>query len=142
MKIKVLIADDETAFADALKERLELRGFDVFVVNNGIQAVSCVDENNIDVAVLDVIMPGLTGTEALAKIREKHPLVQVLLLTGQGTIKNAVEGMKLGAFDYLLKPADTDLLTAKLNDAYEVKAKQEEKIKKAEIEATINRVGW
>jgi ActR/RegA family two-component response regulator len=63
-------------------------------------------------------------------------------LTGHGTIKNAVDGMKLGAFDYLLKPADTDLLTAKLNDAYEIKSKQEEKIRKAEIEATINRVGW
>lgn len=106
------------------------------------QAVSCVEENNIDIAVLDVMMPELTGTEVLAKIREKHPLVQVLLLTGQGTIKNAVDGMKLGAFDYLLKPADTDLLTAKLNDAYEIKSRQEEKIKKAEIEATINRVGW
>jgi DNA-binding NtrC family response regulator len=142
MKIKVLIADDETAFADTLKERLELRGFQVFVVNDGKQAVSCVEENNIDVAVLDVMMPGLTGTEALSKIREINPLVQVLLLTGHGTIKNAVDGMKLGAFDYLLKPADTDLLTAKLNDAYEIKAKQEDKIRKAEIEATINRVGW
>lgn len=142
MKIKILLADDETAFAAALGERLELRGFEVFVVSDGKKAVEAVEEHKIDVAVLDVQMPNFSGTEALAKIREINPLIQVLLLTGHGTIKNAVEGMKLGAFDYLLKPADTDTLCAKINDAYKIKSNQEEKIKKAEIESMINRKGW
>lgn len=142
MKIKILLADDETAFASALGERLELRGFEVFVVSDGRQAVDAIKTHNVDVAVLDVQMPNLSGTEALAEIRSINPLIQVLLLTGQGTIKNAVEGMKLGAFDYLLKPADTDILCAKINDAYKVKSAQEERIKKAEIESMINRKGW
>ncbi len=142
MKIKVLLADDETAFAEALSERLELRGFEVFVVYDGKEAVEAVLKNKIDVAVLDVNMPTLSGIEALAQIREKNHLVQVLLLTGQGTIKNAVEGMRVGAFDYILKPAETDTLTEKIRQAYKVKSDQEEKIKQAEINAMLNRVGW
>ena len=142
MKIRVLLADDETAFADALAERLRLRDFETEVVSSGTGALEIINEKEIDVAVLDVQMPGLTGTEVLEKLRAVCPLVQVILLTGQGTIENAIKGMKLGAFDYLLKPANIDVLSAKIKDAFEMKSNQEEKIKKAEIDAMINRRGW
>jgi DNA-binding NtrC family response regulator len=142
MKVKVLLADDETSFAGALKERLEIRGFNVFIADDGKKALECLHENKIDVAVLDVMMPELTGTEVLKEIRKTDPLVQVVLLTGHGTVKNAVEGMKLGAFDYLLKPVEIDSLCKKLNEAYKVKSDHEERIKKAEIDLVINKKGW
>ena len=142
MKVKVLLADDETSFAGALKERLEIRGFNVFIADDGKKALECLHENKIDVAVLDVMMPELTGTEVLKEIRKTDPLVQVVLLTGHGTVKNAVEGMKLGAYDYLLKPVEIDSLCTKLNEAYKVKSDHEERIKKAEIDLVINKKGW
>lgn len=142
MKIKVLVADDETDFAEALGQRLNIRNFHTVVVTSGAEALNLLKKEVIDVAVLDVMMPGISGTQVLDKIRNDYPLVKVILLTGHGTIENAVNGMKSGAFDYVLKPADVDSLSLKINDAYKLKADQEAKIKKAEINCMITRKGW
>ncbi len=96
MKIKVLIADDEVDFAKTLAERLELRNLSVTPVFSGKAAMEIINEIDFDVIVLDVQMPETDGIELLGKIKKISPLIQVIMLTGQGTINNAIKGMKLG----------------------------------------------
>jgi DNA-binding NtrC family response regulator len=92
------------------------------------------------VVILDVKMPGMDGIETLREIKRNHPLVEVIMLTGHATVETAIEGMKLGAFDYLMKPCDIDLLVAKVSEAAARKRKQEEKILEARIkEITLRR---
>ena len=142
MKIKVLIADDEVDFANTLADRLELRGFSVTPVFSGETALSIIKEIDFDVIVLDVMMPEINGIDLLKEIKQLKPLTQVIMLTGQGTIDNAIKGMKLGAFDFLLKPTETVLLTEKINDAFAIKTRHEERIRDAEIDAIIKQRGW
>ncbi len=142
MKIKVLIADDEVDFAKTLAERLELRNLSVTPVFSGKAAMEIINEIDFDVIVLDVQMPETDGIELLGKIKKISPLIQVIMLTGQGTINNAIKGMKLGAFDFLLKPADTDLLEEKIKEAHSIKLKHEDRIRQAQIDTIIKERGW
>jgi len=142
MKIKVLIVDDEVDFAKTLAQRLELREFSVTSVFSGKAALEIVEEIDFDVVVLDVQMPEIDGIEILEKIRKCLPLTEVIMLTGQATVNNAIKGMKLGAFDFLLKPADTDLLEEKIKEAHQIKMRHEDRIRKAEIENIIKQRGW
>jgi len=131
MNIRVLLVDDEKEFVDALAERLRIRNVYVSAVFSGEEALNQLDEFNFDVVILDVSMPGLSGIETLKKIKKKKPITEVLMLTGQGTIDTAIEGMKQGAFDFLLKPCEIDKLMEKIKSAYEKKSEHDEKIKKA-----------
>lgn len=131
MNIRVLLVDDEKEFVDALAERLKIRNVYVSAVFSGEEALNQLDEFNFDVVILDVSMPGLSGIETLKKIKKKKPITEVLMLTGQGTIDTAIEGMKQGAFDFLLKPCEIDKLMEKIKSAYERKSEHDEKIKKA-----------
>ncbi|SLM31254.1 Two-component response regulator (CheY-like receiver domain and a winged-helix DNA-binding domain) [Desulfamplus magnetovallimortis] len=142
MKVKVLLADDEVDFAKTLAERLEMRNLSVTPVFSGKAALEIIEEIDFDVIVLDVLMPETNGIDLLREIKEKTPLTQVIMLTGQATVKNAIEGMKLGAFDFLLKPADIDMLEEKINDAYGIKLRHEERIRKAQIDSIIKERGW
>ena len=142
MKIKVLIVDDEVDFAKTLSQRLELRDFSVTAVFSGKTALEIVEEIDFDVVVLDVQMPEIDGIEILEKIRKCLPLTEVIMLTGQATVEIAIKGMKLGAFDFLLKPADTDLLEEKIKEAHGIKVRHEERIRKAEIDNIIKQRGW
>ena len=142
MKIKVLIVDDEADFANTLAQRLELREFSVTAVFSGKAALEIVEEIDFDVVVLDVQMPEIDGLEILEKIRKCLPLTEVIMLTGQATVNNAIKGMKLGAFDFLLKPADTDLLEEKIKEAHSIKMRHEDRIRKAEIDNIIKQRGW
>lgn len=142
MKIKVLIIDDEVDFAETLAERLQLRNFSVTPVFSGETALAIINEIDFDVIVLDVMMPGITGIDLLKKIKKVAPLTQIIMLTGQATVNNAIQGMKLGAFDFLLKPADTDLLEEKIKEAHSIKVRHEERIRKAEIDSIIKERGW
>lgn len=142
MKIKVLIADDEVDFAKTLAERLELRGFSVTPIFSGETALAIIKEIDFDVIVLDVMMPEINGIDLLKETKQLKPLTQVIMLTGQGTIDNAIKGMKLGAFDFLLKPTETVLLAEKINDAFAIKTRHEERIRDAEIDAIIKQRGW
>ena len=96
----------------------------------------------MDLIILDVLMPEMSGPEALLKIKEKYPLIPVLMLTGEATVERAIDGMKAGALDFLMKPCDIGVITEKLQQAYRRKCEHEERIKDAEISHLINRKGW
>jgi DNA-binding response OmpR family regulator len=113
----ILLVDDEEEFVQTLCERLELRGITCRVALDGELGLKMMAENVPDVVVLDMFMPGLKGLDVLSLIRQRHPKVQVILLTGQGATKDGMDGMKLGAFDYMIKPLSIDDLTAKLGEA-------------------------
>lgn len=142
MKIKVLLVDDEKEFVETLAERLELRGFDIKTCFSGDDALKLVQEDDFDVIVLDVLMPGKDGIETLRNIKALKPLIYIIMLTGHATVETAIEGMKLGAYDYLVKPAETDDLLEKITNAHKLKAQHEERIRKAEINGVIKRRGW
>jgi len=116
MSHPVLLVDDETVFVDALAERLETRGTEVVVAYDGDMALERLSEN-IHVVVLDVNLPGRSGLEVLDAIKERSSLVEVLMLTGQADVSTAVEGMKRGASDYLLKPVEIEVLAEAIRRA-------------------------
>jgi len=142
LKIRVLLVDDEKEFLETLAERLEIRGFAVLTALNGSDALAIVQEKEQDVVVLDVKMPGMDGIDVLREIKRSKPLVEVIMLTGYATVPAAIEGMKLGAFDFLLKPSETEDLINKIERAHKRKADQEERIRQAEINGIIKRRGW
>ena len=130
MAISVLLVDDEEGFVATLGKRLALRRFDVFTATTADQAFTTLDETPIDVVVLDVRMPDMDGIEATKTIKNAYPLVEVILLTGHASIEASLEGMEMGAFDYLLKPGNLDELVYKIEDAHRKKELQEEKIRR------------
>ena len=118
MTIKVLLVDDETSFVETLSRRLTLRRLEVHTAASAAEAFAFLDRDEADVVVLDVRMPGMGGIEATQEIRKTHPTVEVILLTGHASLEASLEGMTLGAFDYLLKPVSIDELIFKIEDAY------------------------
>jgi DNA-binding NtrC family response regulator len=142
MSVRVLLVDDEVDFAETLAERLETRGFAVATAPSGEDALAKLRDSTFDVIVLDVVMPGLGGMETLREIKRLQPLVEVIMLTGHATVETAIEGMKHGAFDYLMKPTDTPDLVAKISAAGQRKNEQEERIRQAEIQEIVRRKGW
>lgn len=139
MKIKVLLVDDEREFVEALAERLEIRDFEVTKAFDGDEALDRIGSVDVDVVVLDVMMPGKDGIEVLREIKKAKPLVEVLMLTGQATVESAIDGLKNGAFDFLMKPTETKDLVAKIVLAYKRKSEQEERIRKARIDEILLR---
>jgi DNA-binding NtrC family response regulator len=130
----VLVVDDEVQFVETLVKRLDRRGVKVNSAHSGQEALDTLEGSGAtktDVVVLDVKMPGMDGLETLALIKEKHPLVEVIMLTGHATVESAIEGMKHGAYDYLMKPCDLDVLMEKLNAAAVKKREHEAKILEA-----------
>jgi DNA-binding NtrC family response regulator len=138
----VLLVDDEKEFVEALAERLEIRDFEVLTAFNGADAIASVRDRDQDVVVLDVKMPGMDGIDVLREIKQSKPLVEVIMLTGYATVPSAIEGMKLGAFDFLLKPTETKDLIEKIEKAHERKSEHEERIRQAEINSIVKRKGW
>jgi DNA-binding NtrC family response regulator len=110
-----------------------MRDYDVTTSFSGEDAIEKVKGYNFDVIVLDVLMPGVDGVETLAEIKKRKPLTEVIMLTGHATVETAIEGMKLGAYDYLIKPCETEELVTKINKAHERKAEQEERIREAKV---------
>ena len=132
MIMKVLLVDDEAPFVEALAKRLDKRGVTVTAAFSGAEALQKLQEDSrVDVVVLDVKMPGMDGLDTLKAIKSSYPLIEVVMLTGHATVESAIEGMKLGALDYLMKPCEMDILLTKLKEAKDKKSKQEEKIAEA-----------
>ncbi len=142
MSTKVLLVDDEQQFVEILAQRLETRGFQVSSAFDGDQAISFMGEHEVDVVILDVQMPGRNGIETLQEIKRMAPITEVIMLTGHATVETAIQGMKLGAYDYLMKPTDTAELVDKINKAHKRKKDQEDRIRQAEVERLIKTRGW
>ncbi|UCB49278.1 MAG: response regulator [Deltaproteobacteria bacterium] len=130
--LSVMIVDDEEDFLETLVKRLEKRDVKVIGAKSGEEALELLQESPVDVVVLDVKMPGMDGIQALKEIRRRHPLVEVVLLTGHASTEVAIKGMELGAFDYLMKPIGMDELLYKVQDAYERVSIKKQKIKRME----------
>ncbi|GAB6113193.1 response regulator [Desulfomicrobium escambiense] len=113
----ILLVDDEVEFVTTLAERLDLRGIAARVAHDGESALKAVADAEPHVMVLDVMMPGMKGIEVLQRVREQHPAVQVVMLTGQGKTRDGIEGMRHGAFAYLTKPLDIEELIRTLSEA-------------------------
>ncbi len=137
--INILLVDDEIEFVETLSKRLVKRGFNVLFVTTASDAVEKIKTVQFDVAIVDVRMPEMDGIALLGEIKRMKPLMEVLLLTGYASVQSGIEGMKKGAFDYIMKPADIDELVKKIRDAYERKKQQEDRIGKAENKISSNK---
>ena len=120
-KIRLLIADDEVAFLTAIARRLGMRDFAVTTAENGKAALEAAHEQQFDLALVDLKMPGMNGQELLEILKREHNHIEVIILTGHGSLDSAVECTKLGAFGYLPKPYEIDKLLTVLSDAYEAR---------------------
>lgn len=140
----VLLVDDEVPFVETMAKRLAKRDLMVDTAFSGKEALEKLDgdgPSQTDVVILDVKMPGMDGLETLAAIKSAHPNVEVIMLTGHATVENAIEGMKGGAFDYLMKPCEIDLLMAKVAEAVAKKRAHEAKILDARVRMMALK-GW
>lgn len=126
--MRILLVDDESDFRETLLKRMKRRNIDVDGVDSGEAALEWLEKNEADVVILDVRMPNMTGLEALQEIKQRYPITEVIMLTGHASLEVAIEGMKLGAFDYLMKPMDMDELLYKAEDAFKNKTIHETKI--------------
>ncbi len=123
--IKLLVVDDEQRFLFTAEKILKRQGFDVFIAESGQKALSLLDENDVQVVVLDVKMPGMNGTQTLKEIKRQYPHVKVIMLTGHATVPSAVETMQMGASDYLMKPVAMDQLIKKIRELVDRNAKDD-----------------
>ena len=129
LETKLLLVDDEEAFVAAMEKRLTMRNIKITTAYTGEEGLRKLDEDpDIDVVLLDVKMPGMDGIATLREIKNKHPMTEAIMLTGHATVESAIEGMKLGAFDYLMKPCDMDELVAKVEEAKTKRRAHQEKI--------------
>lgn len=139
-RAKVLFVDDEVPFVEALTKRLTKRDVEIIPAHSGDEALrKLAEEPAVEVVILDVKMPGMDGIEVLGEIKKRFPLAEVIMLTGHATVESAIEGMKLGAFDYLMKPCEIDQLVSKVGEAAAKKRQHEEKIMRARLRETTLR---
>jgi DNA-binding NtrC family response regulator len=139
---RILIVDDEDEFASLLSERLSARGLRVETADSGPAAIEKVKSGNYDVVVLDMVMPGMDGIETLQLLREHEPDLQVILLTGHATVEKGVNAMKLGAADFLEKPAELSDLLEKIREAHSRKLLLIEKQASEKIDDILKSKGW
>ena len=142
MSEKILLVDDEKEFIETLAERMKTRGMEVWTTTSAKEALKMVDTQSFDAIALDLIMPEMDGIEALSILKSKNPDLQIILLTGQATIDKGIEAMKLGAMDFIEKPADLEMLTNKIKKAKAKKMVLVEKKNQEKIQNIIMSKGW
>lgn len=138
-KINLLIVDDEPAFLESIRKRLEVRGFNVLAVDRGDKALEVAREHPVDIALLDLKMPGMSGEQTLEALKKEHEFMEVVILTGHGSIDSAVECTKSGAYFYLQKPCDLERLLDVLADAYKKRVMNKMKVEKERIEEALRK---
>ncbi len=126
-KFRVLIVDDEEEFVETIVKRLKDRDLDAMGVTSGKAALQAIDEAPFDVVILDVKMPGMDGIETLRQLKKKAPTTEVIMLTGHGSVESGIQGLQLGAFNYVMKPAPLNDLLKQMEQAYERKMIEEER---------------
>jgi len=143
MPPSVMLVDDEVPFVETMTKRLARRDLKVIATFSGQQALEMLEkQSDVDVVILDVKMPGMDGIETLKEIRARFPLVEVIMLTAHATVESAIQGMKLGAFDYLMKPSDVGELMGKVKEAVRKKQGHEEKIREAHVKEILTKRGF
>jgi DNA-binding NtrC family response regulator len=136
-EMKIMLVDDEERFLSTTKKLLERKGLQVSTAASGSEALEKLTTENIHVVILDVKMPGMDGIATLKAVKARHPLVEVIMLTGHATVESAVDGLKSGATDYLMKPTDIDELVKKAEEAFAKRQVLEEKIRMAQFKWTM-----
>lgn len=136
-KIRLLIVDDEVRFLETLKVRLEMRGFAVTAVSGGEEAVAAAEAEDFDVALLDLKMPGMDGDELLKLLKREHPLLEVIILTGHGSVESAVDCTRAGSHSYLQKPCETDRLLWVLKDAFHKRVQRKLEMDKERVDELL-----
>jgi len=131
-KMRIMLVDDEEGFLLTTKKLLERKGIHTITAASGHEALEKLVAESVHVVILDVKMPGMDGVAVLKAIKSRYPLVQVVMLTGHGTVESALEGLQSGATDYLMKPIDIDELIAKADEAFVRWRIMEEKIRVAQ----------
>lgn len=131
-KMKIMLVDDEERFLKTTQKLIVKKGYSVLTAQSGNEALEKLKLQNVHVVILDVKMPGMDGNETLKVIKSLYPLVEVIMLTGHATVDSAIAGLKSGASDYLMKPADIDEIIEKAIEAFEKRQKLEEKIRIAQ----------
>ena len=126
-KFKVMVVDDEMDFLETIIKRLKARKIEVTGAESGQKALEILAAQDIDVIILDVKMPGMDGIETLREIKKRKPMTEVIMLTCHASVESGIQGMQLGAFDYVMKPVALDELLEKMRQAYERKLIQEGK---------------
>ncbi len=142
IEANVLLVDDEEQFLEALSQRLENRGLKVNAVTSGEDALSKVEDKNFDAIILDLSMPGMDGIETLKRIKEKRPDLEIIMLTGQATVKAGVEAMKLGAEEFLEKPVEINELLEKIGEAKHKRMLVIEKSRQEEVKKILRSKSW
>lgn len=137
-KINLLIVDDEEQFLAAIRKSLELRDFHVITVNRGEKALEAAKNNPIDIALVDLKMPGISGEETLRALKQQHKWMEVVILTGHGAVESAIECTKSGAYSYLQKPCELEELLKALQGAYKKKVMNRKKIEEAKMNKLMN----
>ena len=138
----IMLVDDEVPFVETTTKRLTIRNIETITAYSGEECLKKLKlHENLDVIVLDVKMPGMNGLETLKEIKLASPLIEVIMLTGHATIELAIDGMKLGAYDFLLKPCEIEELSRKVAAATKKKREHEEKIKEAQKQETLAKYG-
>ena len=119
MKCHILLVDDEKTMVKYLSKRLIKKGFEINIAYNGLEALEQMQAADFDVVLLDVLMPGMNGIDTLKEIKRMKPRTEVIMLTGHASVEVGIEGMKAGAFNYIMKPFDPNELMAEINLACE-----------------------
>ena len=139
---KILLVDDDAEFTEVLAERMQSRGLKVDAVNSGPDAIDKAKDTGYDAIVLDLAMPGMDGIETMKALLAKQPDLQIILLTGHATVEKGVEAVKLGAMDFLEKPADLQKLMEKIKQAKNQKMLLVENKIEDEITKILREKGW
>jgi DNA-binding NtrC family response regulator len=142
IKANVLVVDDEEQFLKVFSQRLEGRGMKVDTSSTGEEALRKVKGKDFDAIILDLAMPGMSGIETLKRIRSENPDLQIIILTGHGSIEKGVEAIKEGAVDFLEKPADVNKVMEKISEAKRKKIVLVEKKHEAHVKEIIQSKGW
>ena len=142
VKADVLLVDDEEQFLKVLSKRLEGRGMKVDTSTSGEDALSRVKGKEFDAIILDLAMPGMSGIETLKRIRSENPDVQIIMLTGHGSVEKGIEAMKAGAIDFLEKPADLNKIMEKISEAKRKRIILFEKKHEEHIKEILKSKGW
>jgi len=131
-KMKMMLVDDEERFLVTTKKLLTKKDIEVVTATSGKEALEILLQKNIHVVILDVKMPGMDGIATLKEIKSRFPMVEVIMLTGHATVESAIDGLKSGATDYLMKPTGIDELVDKAEEAFKKRQRLEEKIRMAQ----------